>query len=340
MSPSRRTLLKAFAASSALLSPTLLTACSNGGSAGKGGTLSIGQISDSVAFFPLFIAEKRGFFKDEGLSLGDRPRLGTGAKVAAALKSGSIDIGAGVMTDVLNLAENDAQARLTTSLVTEYYVDIVVKKGFSTQGSSLKEKTRALAGKKIGITGPGSGTEALVNYLFGLAGLDPRTDATLVNLGAVSSAALGALKAGRVDALAFFQPIGQQAEAAGIGDIYISPAAGDVPSLTGALHGVAFTLSGVLKEKSAEIASFQSAIGRSLKFIAGDASEVRDLLGEYLSSAPGPALDALVPILRKESPASAAVAGKSYGIARDFHVDSGLVKSAPSYGKLVPEAFR
>ncbi|CAL9563695.1 hypothetical protein SUDANB106_04705 [Streptomyces sp. enrichment culture] len=340
MSPSRRTLLKAFAASSALLSPTLLSACSSAGSATRGGTLNIGQISDSVAFFPLFIAEKRGFFEDEGLSLGDRPRLGTGAKVAAALKSGSIDIGAGVMTDVLNLAENDSQARLTTSLVTEYYVDIVVKKGFSAKGSSIEEKTRALAGGKIGITGPGSGTEALVNHLFGLAGLDARKDATLVNLGAVSSAALGALKAGRVDALAFFQPIGQQAEAAGIGEIYISPAAGDVPSLSGALHGVAFTRSGVLEAKSAEIASFQSAIDRSLEFIAGDASQVRDLLGEYLSSAPGPALDALVPILRKESPASAAVTGKGYGIARRFHVDSGLVAKAPSYEKLVPESFR
>lgn len=342
MQTSRRSLLKAFAASPLLLSPTLLTACagSTSGSTSKSGTLNVGQISNSVAFFPLFIAEKRGFFKDEGLSLGDRPRLGTGAKVAAALKSGSIDLGAGVITDALNLAEIDPQARITTSLIAEYYVDIVVGNGFQGEGATAKEKTRALAGKNIGITGPGSGTEALVNYLFGLAGMDAKTDATLVNLGPVSSAAIGALKSGRVDALSFFQPIGQQAEAAGIGKIYISPAAGDVPSMAGALHGIVFTRESIIEGKSKEIESFQTAIDRSLEVIAGDESEARDLLGEYLSGTPETALDALVPILRKESPASAAVAEKGYNIARTFHVDSGLVGDAPAYDKIVPKPYR
>lgn len=207
-------------------------------------------------------------------------------------------------------------------------------------GASTEEKTRALKGKNIGITGPGSGTEALVNYLFGLVDMDAKTDATLVNLGAVSSAALGALKAGRVDALAFFQPIGQQAEAAGVGTIYISPAAGDVPTMTGALHGIAFTRAGVLKDKAKEVESFQNAIDRSLEFIAGEESKVRELLGEYLDGTPAKALDSLVPILRKESPSSAAVDQKAYDIARTFHVDSGLVEKAPSYDEIVPKAFR
>lgn len=338
MQTSRRNLLKVIAASPVLLSPTLLAACS--GSTAQPGTLNVGQISDSVAFFPLFIAEKRGFFTDEGLSLGERPRLGTGAKVAAALKSGSIDLGAGVVTDALNLAKVDDQTRITTSLITQYYVDIVVGNDFQGVGATVEEKTRALAGKNIGITGPGSGTEALVNYLFGLAGLDPKTDATLVNLGPVSSAALGALKAGRVDALAFFQPIGQQAEAGGIGKIYVSPAAGDVPSLAGALHGIVFTRESIIETKSREIESFQRAIGRSLEVIAGDESKMRDLLGEYLSGTPEAALDALVPILRQESPASAAVAEKGYNIARTFHVDSGLVEDAPAYDEIVPEPYR
>lgn len=339
MQTSRRSLLKALATTPVLLSPAALTACSSGSSS-KSGTLSVGQISNSVAFFALFIAEKQGFFKDEGLTLGERPRLGTGAKVAAALKSSSIDLGAGVMTDALNLAGIDDQARITTSLITEYYVDIVVAKGFKGGGASIEEKTKALAGKKIGITGPGSGTEALVTYLFGLAKLDAAKDATLVNLGSVSSAALGALKAGRVDALSFFQPIGQQAEAAGIGKIYISPAAGDVPSLAGALHGIAFTRSSILDKKAKEIGSFQSAISRSLKVVNGDTSKMRELLGEYLKGTPTAALDALVPILRKESAKTAAVQQKGYDIARKFHLDSKLVRKAPSYDQIVPAKFR
>ena len=145
----------------------------------------------------------------------DEARLGTGAKVAAALKSGSIDLGAGVLTDCFNLARVDDKTRLVADLVDRYYVDVVVGTSFDGPPVSapLDQRIRALRGKKIGITGPGSGTEALVTYLFHRVGMNPQTDAELVNLGSTSTAALGALKSHRVDALSFFQPIAQQAAA-------------------------------------------------------------------------------------------------------------------------------
>ncbi|OXM74366.1 MULTISPECIES: ABC transporter substrate-binding protein [Amycolatopsis] len=326
----RRTFLKALAASPLLLAG----ACATRESTTPSGVLNVGQISDSAAFFPLFIAEKRGYFAAEGLTLGERPRLGTGAKVAAALKSGSIDLGAGVITDAFNLAKIDDGTRIVTSLVTEYYVDIVVPPSFPEAGS-LEEKIRALVGKNIGITGPGSGTEALVKYLFGSIGRNAETDATLVNLGSAATSAIGALKSDRVDALAFFQPIGQQAEAAGAGRIHISPAAGDVPSLTGALHGCVFSTRKLLARKKDEFAAFQRAMGRALADVHGDPAGARELLGQYLKSTDPAALDALLPILRHEIPVSPDVQQTSYDTARKFHLDSGLVKKAPDYGAVL-----
>src|SRR5262245_8087621 len=248
---SRRTVLKGLLAAPAVLA----VGCAQRESTTPAGVLNVGQISNSVAFFPLFIAEKNGYFTDEGVTLGDRPRLGTGAKVAAALKSGSIDVGAGVITDAFNLAKIDDGARIVSSLVTEYYVDIVVPPDFhgADADADLKTKAKALVGKNIGITGPASGTEALVKYLFGSIGRNAATDATLVNLGSAATAAIGALKAKRVDVLAFFQPIAQQAESAGVGRTYISPARGDVPSLRGALHGVTFSTKKLLDRKDKEI---------------------------------------------------------------------------------------
>lgn len=339
---SRRDLLKTLAATPILLSPGLLSACADRGSSSKSGTLNVGQISDSVAFFPMFIAEERGFFKDEKLTLGERPRLGTGAKVAAALKSGSIDLGGGVLTDALNLAQVDKAAALVSSLITEFYVDIVVPAEFTGAGpqDSVEDRARALVGKKIGITGPGSGTEALVTYLFGMIGKDARTDSTLVNLGAASTSALGALKAKRVDALAFFQPIGQQAEAAGIGKIYVSPSRGDIPSLTGAQHGVVFSRKNLISAKQEEVEAFNRAIGRSLEFIHGDASPVREMLGKYLGGTDDTALDDLVPILQKETATSPTIDQKAYDIGKKFHLTSGLVDKAPSYETIVPSTLR
>ncbi|WP_236790184.1 ABC transporter substrate-binding protein [Amycolatopsis sp. GM8] len=322
----RRTFLKALSAA-----PLLVAAgCATRESTTPPGVLNIGQISDSVAFLPLFIAEKQGYFTAEGLTLGDRPRLGTGAKVAAALKSGSVDLGAGVITDAFNLAKIDDGTRIVTSLVTEYYVDIVVPASFP-EPPTLNEKVQALVGKKIGITGPGSGTEALVDYLFSSIGRNAAVDSTLVNLGSATTSAIGALKANRVDALAFFQPIAQQAAAAKVGRTYISPARGDVPSLRGALHGVVFSTEKLLDRKQHELAAFQRAMTRALADIHGNPAQVRSLLGQYLKGTDAKALDALVPILPPEVPPTPEVRRASYETARKFHLDSGLVRKAPSY---------
>jgi NitT/TauT family transport system substrate-binding protein len=326
---SRRTVLKALAAT-----PLLLTGCATRYSTTPPGVLNVGQISNSVAFLPLFVAEHQGYFAAEGVQLGERPRLGTGAKVAAALKGGSIDLGAGVITDAFNLAKIDDGTRIVTSLVTEYYVDIVVPPSFE-EPETLEDKIAALVGKQIGITGPGSGTEALVKHLFASIGRNAAVDSTLVNLGGAATAAIGALAAGRVDALAFFQPIAQQVEAANAGRTYISPVRGDVPTLRGALHGVMFSTQKLLDRKPAELAAFNRAIGRALTDIHGDPALVRGLLGRYLENTDAAALDALVPIIGREIPMTPEVERVSYDIARTFHLDSGLVKKAPTYEEVL-----
>ena len=124
-----RRLWRSFAAAAMVLSLGVsATACASGGAGGGGESadvLNVGQISDSISFFPLYVAEENGYFDDEGVTLGERPRLGTGAKLGAALTSGSIDVAAGVITDAFNLHENNDNTRITGSLVTEYYVDII-----------------------------------------------------------------------------------------------------------------------------------------------------------------------------------------------------------------------
>lgn len=325
----RRAVLKALAAT-----PLLLAGCATRHSTTPPGVLNVGQISNSVAFFPLFVAEELGYFAVEGIQLGERPRLGTGAKVAAALKGGSIDLGAGVITDAFNLAKIDDGTRVVTSLVTEYYVDVVVQPSFE-EPDGLEDRIAALVGKQIGITGPGSGTEALVNHLFSSIGRNAATDSTLVNLGSAATAAIGALTSGRVDALAFFQPIAQQVEAANAGKTYISPVRGDVPALRGALHGVVFSTQELLDRKPAELAAFNRAVERALTVVHGDPAQVRDLLGRYLENTDAATLDALVPILAQEVPRTPQVERTPYDTARTFHLDSGLVKKAPTYEEVL-----
>ncbi|MPZ60412.1 MAG: ABC transporter substrate-binding protein [Propionibacteriales bacterium] len=312
-------------------------AADNGGDSGDPMSLNVGQISDSVAFFPLYVAETEGYFEEEGLTLGDRPRLGTGAKLAAALESGSIDLAAGVMTDAFNHAEHRGGTKLVSALVNAYYVDIIVGKDadVAPRDGSLEEKIRSLEGKQIGITGPGSGTEALVIYLLKQVGLDPSTDAELVNLGAEVPAAIGALKSGRVDALSFFQPVGQIAEAEGVGDIYISPARGDIPAMRGEVHGAVFTRQSVIDAKPEAVQAFNRAIVKAEETINGDPARVLELLQGYQETADQDTLEALVPVLQEEIPEEPSFSVDSYQTAVDFHVETGLISTPPEFEEFV-----
>jgi len=301
-------------------------------------TLNVGQISDSAAFFPLYVAEQEGYFTDEGLTLGERPRLGTGAKLAAAVQSDSIDVAAGVMTDAFNLHKINDSARLVGALVNSYYVDVVVSPNIpdSLDDAPLADRVNALKGKNIGITGPGSGTEALIVYLLTQQGISPTEDVTLVNLGADPSAAVGALKAGQVDALAFFQPIGQQAEATDVGRIFISPARGDVPELQNDVHGVVFTTQEVLDRKGPAVAAFVRAIARAEELIGGDPAAVQELLQGYQGTLNPDTVAALVPVLQDEIPTDPTISEDAYQVSADFHEASGLVESPPAFADIVP----
>lgn len=302
-------------------------------------TLKVGQISDSIAFFPIFVARQQGFFKQRGLEVGDIPLLGTGAKLAAALQSGSIDVAGGNGTDPLNLYRANKGTRMIAQLVNTYYVDIITGPSFSgpPASASLQEKVQALKGRKIGITGPGSGTQALVNFLLGTAGMKSATDVTLVSLGSNMTGALGALKTGRVDVLSFPQPVGQQAEATKIGNIYISPARGDIPQLKTVVHGVVFTTQDILDAKGPAVTAFVRGIADAEHFIhQGDSKAVRALFKAYRPTMNDDTVDRLLAILRAEIPKTPAISQEEYDGEVKFNLDSGLITEAPDYATMVP----
>ncbi|HEX2518862.1 MAG TPA: ABC transporter substrate-binding protein [Castellaniella sp.] len=305
-------------------------------------TLQVGQISDSIAFFPIFVAKKQGFFAKHDLRIGDIPLLGTGAKLAAALQSGSIDVAGGNGTDPLNLYRANKGTRMIAQLVNTYYVDIITGPSFSSPQASapLAERIQALKGKKIGVTGPGSGTQALVDFLLGTQGMHSSTDITLVSLGSNMTGALGALKTGRVDALSFPQPVGQQAEATHIGSIYISPARGDIPQLKHVVHGVVFTTQSILDHKGPEVTAFVRGIADAERFIhSADASSVRTLFKAYRPTMSDATVDRLLAILRSEIPATPDIGQAEFDGEVQFNLKSGLIKEAPDYATMVPATW-
>jgi NitT/TauT family transport system substrate-binding protein len=302
-------------------------------------TLNVGQLNDGINFFPFYVAEQMGFFKAQGVILGKRPRIATGPMMVTALENGTIDIGGGVITDAFDMTRVDWAARIIGALTNGYVVDVVVSKKFEqqtglTEESPLADKIKALKGKKIGMTGAGSGTEALLIYLFQQQGMDVQKDAHLVTMGSNNAAALSALSKNTVDALSFFSPIGQTAEAKGIGNIFISPDNGDVPALKGDVHGIFYTRQTTIDAKPKAVEGFIRAVAQAENYIQTNPDKAKGLLTKYLkqgNEVSSSVYAATSPVWAKDPQISTS----AYEVASKFHVDAGLISITPRYGDMV-----
>ncbi len=234
-------------------------------------TLSFAQDTTSASFFTLYVAQQENFFKAQGLTLNPATPavLGNGTKVTAAIETNAFELAGGTITDPFTLSRVNAHIKILGALMDTFTDDIVVSKQFEqetglTEASPLEAKVKALVGKKIGIAAPGTVTEAFLIYLFKQYGLDAQRDATLVTLGnALSPTGIAAMSAGHVDALSFPPPTGQVAETRGIGNIFISPARGDVPAVQGMPYTVIWAKQSVIDAKPKAIRAFIRAIAQT-----------------------------------------------------------------------------
>jgi NitT/TauT family transport system substrate-binding protein len=329
----------------AILGSALLGACADNSSAagtGSGGltTLRVGLTSNAIAYFPVFVAQKEGYFKAEKLNIAKPVLLGTGSKLGAAVVGGSVDVAGGVVTDTLGLAKAGRTPVVISDLFNAYFVDIVVGKKFKIPPNATPmQKIQALKGKTIGTSGPGSGTAALVTYLTKLGGLTPNTDIKQVTDPPSLPGALNALKAGKYDAVAIAQPAGEQAEQNGIGTIYISPSRGDIPQMMGQVHGVLYTTPAALKSHKAAMQAFVRAIAKAETYIHQNASGTSALYNQYTSGLSAASLRQVVQVLQKDVPATPVMPQAGYKTAVDFHLTSGLQTSAPTYAQLTGDNF-
>jgi len=121
----------------------------------------------------LFLAEKRGYFKDEGLKVELIP-FDAGAKMVAPLGSGDLDAGAGAASAGLYNAVNRGLklkmvADKGTNIAGYSYKALMVRKDLIESGAfkSLAD----LKGKKVAIIANGAADESVINQALKKAGL-------------------------------------------------------------------------------------------------------------------------------------------------------------------------
>lgn len=303
-------------------------------------SLQVGQIGNSVCFFPIFVANKMGYYKDAGLDV-TATSFSTGTLVGTAVTSNSLDIGNSVITDVFALLKANRPVKLIGSLCNAYYIDIVASNQFLaatklTRSSPLADKINALKGKRLGITGPGSGTQALVDYIFRLQNLDSTRDVELVNVGADQSAVLQTMKTGRIDAVSFAWPMSMIAEANNVGKAFIVPAAGDVPSMRDQIQGVIYAKPDLIAKRQDAVVAYVHAIGRAEAYLHQNANQARGLLKEYDAALSDAAISALLTAYLPVLPRQPDIDAGSFEKALQFHRLTGFAgPTGDTYAEIV-----
>jgi NitT/TauT family transport system substrate-binding protein len=149
-------------------------------------------------YLPLTLAERRGHFKDYGVTIATSDFEGGGQSLEALL-AGSVDVVTGAYEHTLHTQAKGQDIRAVIELGRFPGVVLAV-------GKDRPFKSHAdLKGMKIGVTAPGSSSHFFVLYLKAKAGLAP-ADATFVGVGG-GPAAVDAMKAGDIDAISNLDPV-------------------------------------------------------------------------------------------------------------------------------------
>jgi NitT/TauT family transport system substrate-binding protein len=173
----------------------------------KAVTLGVGGAS-LLYYLPLTLADKLGYFKEQGLEVEINDFKG-GSQSLQALVGGSIDVVAGAYEHTLRMQAKNQDILAVIEMGRYPAISLAIKKDRADKIKSAAD----LKGAKIGVTAPGSSTNMMVWYLMAKAGLKP-DDASFVAVG-TGAAAVAAIQKGEIDAIANLDPVIAKLESTG-----------------------------------------------------------------------------------------------------------------------------
>ncbi len=152
-----------------------------------------------LCYLPTVLAKQLGEFDKAGVSV-DLVDLKGGSDALKAVLGGSADVVSGYFDHCVNLAAKKQE--LQAFVVYDRYpgLVLVVSPKHTNEIKSIKD----LAGRKVGVSAPGSSTDFFLKYLLKKNGLDP-TSAAVIGVG-LGATAVAAMEQGQIDAAVMLDP--------------------------------------------------------------------------------------------------------------------------------------
>ena len=160
-------------------------------------TIAIGG-AGCLCYLPTVLADQLGEFKKAGVDV-EMVNFKGGSQALTAVLGGSADVVSGYFDHCVNLAAKNQS--LVAFVVYDRYPGFALVVS-PKQGAinSIKD----LAGKKVGVSAPGSSTDFFLKYVLNKNGIDPNTVA-VIGIG-LEATAVAAMEQGTVDAAIMLDP--------------------------------------------------------------------------------------------------------------------------------------
>jgi ABC-type nitrate/sulfonate/bicarbonate transport system substrate-binding protein len=146
--------------------------------------------------------------------------------------------------------------------------------------------------------------------------------------------------------VSFAWPLGQQAQSQDIGEVFISPARGDLPDMTHEIHGVVYTTQDEIDKKHDAMVGFIRGYAKACATILNDPARSRELIKGFYPNLDPKALDLTLEVYRATSVSANPMPSEAgFERAVKFHQAVGLISESYSYNdimatKVIADAIR
>jgi ABC-type nitrate/sulfonate/bicarbonate transport system substrate-binding protein len=224
------------------------------------------------ASLPVLVAEAAGHFRGEGVEVG-RFIFAGGTSIRNLLIGGRVPFGV-LGTEHIPLARL-AGAPLKGVVATYDLPNIALL-----VRSALRNEVKTVAdlkGRTVGISAPGSYSWSMTLTYLRKAGLEPERDVRLLPVGTDPGVLYTALQTGRVDALAWSEPVMSRAEQDGVAYVLVNIFDRNVTrrwmGTDRVLSNVLATTEGVIRSQPDAVAAMVAAVQKGLAYIRSHSSE-------------------------------------------------------------------
>jgi NitT/TauT family transport system substrate-binding protein len=297
----------------------------------------------ALSMTPVYLAQAKGFFAEEGLEV-DVTTTGGGGPDIRALIAGEVDFSFTTGDNVTLAYQEGKRLVMVMNGVRRVFINWAMHKEVAkakgiTETTPFAEKVKALKGLTVGVTTPAALTAHLAAFVIRKAGYVPQEDVKIIPIGA-GPTWLASLENRKVDVALTAPPVPETAIRRGHAIMFINNAKGEDASMSEFLMVNLVVRPETIEKNPDLVRRMVRALVKANKWsLSAKPEEVADALRPTFGKTdPADHLDGVKSILPALSPDGRATE-RGFQLTQDVLEVAGLLKKRVAYSEIVTNEF-